>query len=187
MNLGMEKRERSSRLIPIIIVFCIFLVFFIIQVMGPILLPSGSINDLSGLSGVSDNDHEINNISSPWNSIYSIGDRLCHQKCDRSFFINENQMPFCARCTSIWLGILIGIGFMLFFRIPLDKRFLIIILIGLIPIGIDGFGQLLGFWESNNITRFVTGILIGFISGISIGIIIDEFSDIIILIKTKTK
>ena len=69
--------------------------------------------------------------------------------------------------------------------LALDEKFLIIILIGVIPIGIDGGGQLFNLWESNNIIRLITGMLIGIICGIAIAIIIDELTHIIYLKKPK--
>ncbi len=114
----------------------------------------------------------------PWNQIYGCGDRLCHQKAERSFFINENEMPFCSRCTAIWLGLAIGIGFMLFYKIELDEKFIILLLIGVVPLVVDGVGQLFKFWESTNIVRVITGLLAGGICGITIGIIVDEIKTI---------
>ena len=173
MNLKMEKREKSSRII-ILILFSIFLIWTALQFFAPFALPSNSVEDLSGLTAVSDNEKITDSMSFPWNIIYGCGDRLCHQKVERSFFINGNQMPFCSRCTAIWLGIAIGLGFMVFYRINLNKKFIYVIIIGLGPIGIDGLGQLFGLWDSNNLTRLITGLLVGIVCGISIGIILDE-------------
>ena len=143
-----------------------------------------SVNDLSGVTGVSDNEKLLDEMPAPWDAIYECGDRLCHQKAERSFFINGNQMPFCARCTSIWLGLAMGLGFLVFYKIELNEKFLYLIVIGLAPIGIDGVGQLFGFWESNNIIRVITGVLIGFVCGVAIGLIIDEIRD---LLKRRVK
>ena len=141
-------------------------------------LPKGSIKDLSGMTGVYDNKKIIDNIPFPWDIVYGFGDRLCHQKAERSFFINENQMPFCIRCTAIWFGIAIGLGVMIFYKIKLTSKFLFLIFLGFVPILIDGFGQLFGFWESSNIIRVLTGLLVGVVSGIAISMIIDETLDI---------
>jgi uncharacterized membrane protein len=168
----MEKRERSSRLI--ILVFIPFLIWLLFQFLSPLILPNSTINDLSGHVGVFDNTKHINELPSPLNLVYSCGDKLCHQQASRSFFINENQMPFCSRCTAIWLGIVIGLGFMVFYKIDLNEKFIYLIIIGIIPIGIDGIGQLFNFWESTNIIRLVTGLLVGIVCGIAIGVIIDE-------------
>jgi len=87
-------------------------------------------------------------------------------------------MPFCSRCTAIWLGLAIGLGFMVFYKIELNEKFLYLIFIGLIPIGIDGVGQLIGLWESTNVIRVITGLLVGVVCGIAIGVIIDEIKSI---------
>jgi uncharacterized membrane protein len=173
----MEGREKSSRLI-IIIFFISFLIWTLLQFFAPMLLQHNSINDLSGNVGVSNNNKLIDEMSSPWNFIYSCGDRLCHQKAERSFFINGNQMPFCSRCTAIWLGLAIGLGFIVFYKIKLDEKFLFLIIIGIIPIGIDGVGQFFGLWESTNIIRLLTGLLIGIVCGIAIALIIYEIKDL---------
>jgi len=149
-----------------------------LQFFAPLFLPSGTVNDLSGVVGVSDNEKTIGKMPFPWNAVYSCGDRLCHQKADRSFFINGNQMPFCSRCTAIWLGLAIGLGFILFYQIQLNEKFLFAIILSIVPLGIDGVGQLLGFWDSTNIVRLITGLMAGIVCGISIGLIIDEIKTI---------
>ncbi len=171
----MEAREKFSRLVSI--VFLIFFIFAILQFLAPILTPANSIKDLSGLSIISDNKEDIEKVPFPLNFIYNIGDRLCHQKAERSFFINGNQMPFCARCTAIWVGLAVGLSFMIFYKIKFDEKILFILLIGIIPLAIDGFGQLAGIWESTNLIRMLTGLLTGIASGIAFGVIIDEFRD----------
>lgn len=173
----MEAREKSSRII-ILIFFSIFLLWAALQFISPHALPENSVKDLSGITGISDNQELIDGMPAPWDSVYGWGDKLCHQRADRSFFINGNQMPFCSRCTAIWLGLAIGLGFMVFFKIELNSKLLIIIFAGLIPIGVDGLGQLVGLWESTNITRVITGALIGIICGIVIGVIVDEIRSI---------
>ena len=181
----MEKRERHSRKL-LLIFFIPFLIWILLQILAPLAIPYGNADNLSGIVGVSDNENLIDDMPFPWDLIYSCGDRLCHQKVERSFLINGNQMPFCSRCTAIWLGLAIGLGFMVFYKINLDEKFLILIVIGIVPIGIDGVGQLFGFWESTNIIRLITGILIGIVCGLAIGLIIDEIMDFIRK-KRKTK
>lgn len=184
----METRGRSfskSRIV-ILIFFLFFLTWTLLQFLGPLTINENTINDLTGLVGVTNNKDTTDDLSAPWSFVYKCGDSLCHQKASRSFFINGNQMPFCSRCTAIWLGLAIGLGFMLFYKIELNEKFVIFMIIGLIPIGFDGVGQLLGLWESNNFVRVVTGLPIGIISGIAIGIIIDELSEIVSSIKTKS-
>jgi uncharacterized membrane protein len=149
------------------------------------MLPKGSVRNLSGVVAVFDNEHVIDSMSFPWSFVYASGDRLCHQIAERSFFINGNQMPFCVRCTAIWLGVAVGLGFMVFYKIQLDEKFLFAIIIGFVPIGVDGIGQLFGFWESTNIIRLITGLLAGGVCGLAIGIIVDEFKGIFSINKLK--
>ena len=172
----MERREGSSKWI--ILFFILFLIWILLQFIAPLALQQASIDNLSGNVGVSDNEEMLKGIPPPWNAIYACGDRICHQKAERSFFINQNQMPFCSRCTAIWLGFAVGLGFMVFYKIELNEKFLFLILIGIVPIGIDGVGQLLQLWESTNIIRLITGLLAGIVSGIAIALIIDEIIDL---------
>ena len=179
----MERRQKSSK--AIIFFFVLFLLWAILQFLAPIFLPSNSVKDLSGMVGLSDNEEVIGKMPFPWNFVYSAGDRLCHQKAERSFFINGNEMPFCSRCTAIWLGLAIGLGFIILYTIQLNEKFLFVIIIGIVPIGIDGVGQLLGFWESTNLIRLITGLMAGIVCGIAIGLIIDEIKTIHIFKNNK--
>jgi uncharacterized membrane protein len=160
----------------------IFLILFIwtfLQFLAPILLPNNTVGDLSGLTLIQDNENTIQKLNSPWNFIYSVGDRLCHQKVERSLILNDNQMPFCSRCTAIWIGMVIGLGLSLYFQIKLDGKFVFIIIFSFLPLAIDGVGQLVGLWESNNLIRVATGLLTGLATGISIAVIVDETFEIL--------
>ena len=186
-------KPRKNRLKNIIfLVFLLFSIWVLLQFLAPLTLPTGSVSDLSGVVAFSDNDNVIENMSFPWNVIYKSGDRLCHQKADRSLFLNGNEMPFCSRCTAIWIGLVVGLGFMVLYVIELNEKFLVAIILSFIPIGVDGIGQLFGFWESTNLVRILTGLPAGIICGIAIGIIIDElrtiqfFHRFHIFKKTKT-
>lgn len=171
----MRKKERFSKIITFIF-FIFFSGWIIIQFISPIVLPYNSINDLSGITGFYDNKKMVDKIPFPIDFLYSSGDIFCHQKSDRSLYINENQMPFCSRCTAIWLGIAIGLGFMVFYAISLNNKLLVVIILGILPLAIDGVGQLLGFWESTNLIRVITGLITGLICGLAIGVILDELA-----------
>ena len=168
----MERREKYSKALAIFFIISIF--WLLIQFVSPIIIPYGSVNDLSGNTVISENQNVVEKIGFPWNIPYQLGDRLCHQRIERSFFINGNQMPFCSRCTAIWFGLTLGIGLIFFYKIELNEKFIYAIIIGLAPIAIDGTGQLLSFWQSNNIIRVITGLLAGGVCGIAIGFIIYE-------------
>lgn len=81
----------------------------------------------------------------------------CHRLPERSFSYRGKPFPICARCTGILLGYLIGIIYAFIFgKIALHLCILLII-----PLVIDGGGQLVSKWKSTNYRRFFTGILAG--------------------------
>ncbi len=115
--------------------------------------------------------------------IYSFSDFNRHQRYDRSYTINDNQMPVCARCTGIFIGLTMGLALMVFITprfdwkdtllqiVPGDfsrstsrKKLLILIWVGtltVLPILLDGGIQLVTEYESNNAMRMVTGLIFG--------------------------
>lgn len=82
---------------------------------------------------------------------------MCHQKPERSFFINGRQFPLCARCTGILVGYFVGI---IVACVTGCKHYLWHMLL-LLPMVIDGGVQQIFKIESNNIRRFVTGVFGG--------------------------
>jgi uncharacterized membrane protein len=73
----------------------------------------------------------------------------CHQRSDRSYFVKSRQIPLCARC----LGILAGVPLISLF--PIGGLVTSAMLIS--PMLLDGFSQALGWRESRNGLRFITG------------------------------
>lgn len=176
------RREKFSRAI-----FALFLLFFIwalLQFLGPIVLPEKSIRDLSGFVCILDNKEITEKLPFPFNLVYACGDLMCHQKAERSFFINNNQMPFCVRCTAIWLGLALGIGLMIFYKFELNQKSFILIVAAIAPLMIDGLGQFVGLWTSTNLSRFATGIIAGLACGFAVVFVIEELS---IIINDKNK
>jgi uncharacterized membrane protein len=120
--------------------------------------------------------------------VYLVGDLNCHQKHERSWEINGNQLAVCARDVGLLLGVTLGAlfwrqkglnrwtvrdSFLSVFRDQSiefiykdDRRMLAMFLLlslGVVPIGIDGFTQLLTTYESTNFRRLVTGLSAGFV------------------------
>ncbi|MAU85104.1 MAG: hypothetical protein CMA21_00660 [Euryarchaeota archaeon] len=211
---GRSERNRELRVSSLIssISGFLLLMFFI----SPLMLAEGSVPELSGRAnavdymnegswGNSDNDERGSlghNQSShggsfAWSElnpvfglVYAFGDINCHQKHDRSWKINENQMPVCARDVGIFMGLFMG---SLFFRMRgynrwtvrdsflsvfdddsiesvylNDGRLRLMILflaLGIVPMAMDGFTQLLTVYESTNIIRVITGFMAGFVIG----------------------
>lgn len=82
---------------------------------------------------------------------------FCHKMPDRSFHFKGKQFPVCARCTGLGVGYISS-----FFVLSLAGLFNIwIAFLLILPMVVDGIGQLLKKWKSNNIRRFITGLIAG--------------------------
>lgn len=171
-----------SRLMCIILFS--WMLFTIAQVVAPILIPQGSITDYP---------HEAQNIQDSSSvltndivlAVYRAGDWVCHQYPERSLKINGNQMPICARCFAIYLGMSAISGVAVYFRpcgsffaalssiLPTKLRnrsdsWLILAGIGIAlaaPMIIDGGLQLYTTYKSTLATRLFTGLLFGIAEG----------------------
>lgn len=93
---------------------------------------------------------------------------ICHRKPERSFFIKGYQFPVCARCTGFYISLMLYFIYAYYFFIDYNLFLLIIAFALLVPAGIDGLTQLFEYRESNNVLRFITGLLGGFGLGILI-------------------
>jgi len=86
---------------------------------------------------------------------------ICHRIPERSFFIRGHQFPVCARCTGFYTGLAVYLIANHFYPHNYDLNMLIISVILMIPAAIDGGSQYLGFRESTNPLRFITGFIGG--------------------------
>ncbi len=128
-------------------------------------------------------------------AVYAFGDIQCHQLWFRSLWVNGNQLPMCARMTSMYIFANFGLVAAAFAtpstsasRVMVDAmpawvrqrlaRYSpergagLIVLVGLLPIAVDGFYQLFSqytHYESANLTRILTGVPGGFVGGLLIG------------------
>ena len=82
----------------------------------------------------------------------------CHQLSDRSFHIKGFQLPLCARCTGIFLGLLV-IGPICCLLLPLNMYLSLSLIVLMF---IDGYSQFKGWRKSNNILRLITGLGFGY-------------------------
>ena len=81
----------------------------------------------------------------------------CHQMPERSFFCKERQFPVCARCTGVFIGQITAYILFFIYIPPLD-----ICAVGCAIMFIDWFVQFMGWLNSNNIRRLITGIIGGY-------------------------
>ena len=123
--------------------------------------------------------------------IYGFGDLNCHQKHDRTWSLNGNQMPVCVRDVGIFFGFFLGS--IIWYRKGLNRwtitdsiisvypstlydsiyirgrRSIAVWLfaaIAIIPMGLDGGIQAISSYESNSFMRLFTGIPFGLFVGL---------------------
>ena len=95
-----------------------------------------------------------------------MGSAVCHQMAERSLFFDGMQMPLCARCTGIYIGAFFAFWFF-FWKKRLQSGGVFSVMqailtgIAILPVGIDSVGSYLGFWESSQWMRIMTGCLVG--------------------------
>jgi uncharacterized membrane protein len=91
--------------------------------------------------------------------LQEIGDRSgCHQLPERSFRIKAYTFPVCARCTGVALGQVLAV-FVFLFGLSVPP----ILSVGLLTVmGIDWSIQKIGWMESTNMRRLLTGLCGGF-------------------------
>jgi uncharacterized membrane protein len=99
-----ERKFHPLVLVPYIIT----LAWSLCMVAAPLSLPAGSVRDLSGSVGIVDNANQTTGMNPFARWVYETGDVNCHQKSSRSYFINSNEMPYCARDVGIFFGMAIG-------------------------------------------------------------------------------
>lgn len=178
------------------VIFLISLIWTVSIFVAPFTVEPGTVTDLEGGA----NRIDFNGL---WSSmplypriVYYLGDAECHQISERTFYLNGNQMPVCARDTSIFifitLGLLVGMltkrnyyisaGLLSAFPKRIQnavnrtigaKWFAILfVVLCLVPVALDGGIQLFSDYESSNLIRFLTGIPAGFIAGLLIAILV---------------
>lgn len=145
------------------VLFAVFIAsaaWTLLVVTAPLMVPAGTLQDLSGIVGGHENEDQFDQLSPLPHAIYWLGDAECHQIANRSYFLNDNQMPFCVRDLGIFIGVAAGFGVASFYRYKINPVF---VLLGLVPIGIDGGLQALTSYESDNLLRMATGLVAGFV------------------------
>lgn len=87
--------------------------------------------------------------------IYSVP--LCHSLPDRTIYFKSKPLPLCSRCT----GTLVGVFTLTIFHLEIINTSLVVILVLGLPALLDGITQFVGWRESNNKLRLITGFLLG--------------------------
>jgi uncharacterized membrane protein len=143
-----------------------FFVFYLGGIVtAPLFLAPGSVNfGEDGLSGKIDFENErlAAGMVGVLYALYWEGDLNHHQKASRSYFVNGNEMPQDTRDLGIYAGIIAALAWC-------SRRMYRIkawgLVLGLVPIGLDGGVQLLTDFVTINPFRVLTGFLCGLAVG----------------------
>jgi uncharacterized membrane protein len=110
---------------------------------------------------------------------YQFFSRVCHQLDSHSFHLAGFKFAVCVRCASIYASFFIGL---LFF--PIIKRTKIadvhparVLILSLVPMGIDVALATFGIHESTAMTRGITGLIFGLALSIVLVPVLEEFAD----------
>ncbi len=178
------------------VLFFISLLWTIAIYVVPFTIAPGTVTDLEGSANRIDFGDLWNSMPPHASIVYYLGDAECHQISSRTIYLNDNQMPVCARDASIFLLITIGLfagmltkrnyyiseGLLSAFPKRLQRAVkktigakwfaVVFVVLCLVPVALDGGMQLISDYESDNLIRFLTGIPAGFIAGLLIAILI---------------
>lgn len=104
-----------------------------------------------------------NGASMRWRLLFRV---FCHGIPERCLYLRNVPMPICARCTAIYIGLIVS--FAVFLIVPrMTERFARMILYAAaIPMAIDGLTQLAGLRVSTNTLRLETGLILGIAFGV---------------------
>lgn len=106
-----------------------------------------------------------------WGKLRALGYAVCHQLEERSFCIHGICSPLCARCTGMYLGAILSLGYQAFQgrkakSPPVWVIVVLVLLFGLF--GVDGlnsfvhfFPNFSGIYEPTNLLRLITGFGVG--------------------------
>ncbi|MFW6048215.1 MAG: DUF2085 domain-containing protein [Candidatus Natronoplasma sp.] len=174
----------SGRVNKVVFVLFIIVLFYTVSLfIAPLTLEPGTVEGLDGAANRIVHSHEWEDLHYYHRAVYLFSDLNCHQNHERSYSLNGNQMPVCARDVGIFIGFSFGFLLMSFTRGARDlkdtlldvmnidtemkeiKKTIILVLVGAIlalPLILDGSIQLVTDYESFNAFRTFTGLLFGF-------------------------
>jgi uncharacterized membrane protein len=94
--------------------------------------------------------------------VFPIGQFVCHQRPDRSFFVNGHQLAVCARCTGIYTGAAAALPLALAIGASLSAfRARALLAIAGAPTLITWSLEFAGFFPFSNTVRYLAGLPLG--------------------------
>jgi uncharacterized membrane protein len=95
--------------------------------------------------------------------IYRAFGIFCHQRPERSFFIDGHKLAVCSRCTGLYAGFAFTL---LLYPLVRSLRTATtpprsVLFLAAVPMGIDFSLTFFGIWENTHTSRLLTGLLLG--------------------------
>jgi uncharacterized membrane protein len=105
--------------------------------------------------------------------IFAIGAAICHQRPERSFFLNGDQFPVCARCTGLYLsGAVALLGWWILKAgrqwrpMSMSPDFALrLVAVAAVPTVVSLAAGTLQVWDGSNLTRALLAIPLGASAG----------------------
>jgi len=98
--------------------------------------------------------------------IYRAFGTICHQRPERSFFLDGHKLAVCSRCTGLYVGFLFTL-----LVYPLIRSLRTIstpdrkgLFLAALPLAVDFSLTFFGIWENTHTSRLLTGLLLGIVS-----------------------
>jgi uncharacterized membrane protein len=98
-----------------------------------------------------------------WRLLFRV---FCHGIPERCLYLWNVPMPICARCTAIYVGLIVSIALFLILPRITERVARIVLCVAAVPMAIDGFTQLAKLRVSTNTLRIETGLVIGIAFGV---------------------
>ncbi len=119
-----------------------------------------------------------------WSKLSALGYSVCHQIPERSFFVHTHQFPLCARCTGMYLGALLSLGWH-FLRGRRNQfpplALLLTLSLIFLAFALDGLNSLRqvflpmpALYHTTNLIRLITGFGAGICIGTVLGTVFNQ-------------
>jgi uncharacterized membrane protein len=94
--------------------------------------------------------------------LFPVGQFICHQRPERSFFVHGQQLAVCARCTGLYLGAAIGAPLALMTAASLvSSRARMVLLVAALPTAVTWSLEFARIAPFSNTTRFILAVPLG--------------------------
>jgi uncharacterized membrane protein len=104
--------------------------------------------------------------------VYAVGDRVCHQRPERSFAVAGTPLPVCARCSGLYLsgtlGALLGLAWSLSTRgrhSDTVTRWRGLLIASAVPTGLSWLAEVTTLAEPSMLVRALCAAPLGFVTG----------------------